>query len=138
MGGHPSRIQITVPNGTVLIGSDGHYWPGPASTAHRAFVAFIKELKPKAVIYNGDSFDGARISRHPPIGWESRPTVIDEIEACRERLGEIEASAGRARKIHTLGNHDGRFETRLAQVAPEFARIKGFHLKDHFPRWEPC
>lgn len=46
--------------------------------------------------------------------------------------------AGRAHKIWTLGNHDGRFETRLAQVAPEFAKVSGIHLRDHFPAWKPC
>lgn len=133
---HPGRICFDVKDGIVLVGGDGHYWPGPASTAHRAFVKFCKEAKPVAVVMNGDAFDGATISRHPPIGWENRPSVEDELEAVQERLGEIEAAAYKARKIWTLGNHDGRFETRLATVAPEYARVHGFHLKDHFPHWE--
>src|SRR6185436_20343423 len=37
-----------------------------------------------------------------------------------------------------FGNHDALFETRLATVAPEYARVHGVHLKDHFPRWKPC
>jgi hypothetical protein len=133
---HPGRICIDLPDGIVLVGGDGHYWPGEASTAHRAFVKFCKKYKPAIVVMNGDAFDGATISRHPPIGWENRPSVIDEMEAVQERLGEIEAATFKARKIWTLGNHDGRFETRLATVAPEYARIHGFHLKDHFPNWE--
>jgi hypothetical protein len=40
--------------------------------------------------------------------------------------------------IWTLGNHDSRFETRLATVAPEFARLYGHSLKDHFPAWSAC
>src|SRR5688572_10272857 len=75
---HPHRYQFDVPNGIVLVGSDGHYWPGIISTAHRAFVKFCEDMKPKAVIMNGDAFDGASISRHPPIGWENRPTVQQE------------------------------------------------------------
>lgn len=133
---HPHRIELDIKDGIVLVGGDGHYWPGPASTAHRAFVKFCKDLKPKAVIMNGDAFDGANISRHPPIGWENNPAVQDELEAVQERLGEIERATFKARKIWTLGNHDGRFETRLATVAPEYARIHGFHLKDFFPHWE--
>lgn len=133
---HPGRICFDVKDGIVLVGGDGHYWPGPASTAHRAFVHFCKTMKPVAVVMNGDAFDGATISRHPPIGWENRPSVEDELEAVQERLGEIEAAAFKARKVWTLGNHDGRFETRLATVAPEYARVHGFHLKDHFPHWE--
>ena len=135
---NPQRVELTVKDGIVLVGSDGHYWPGEPSIAHRAFVQFCKELKPVAVIMNGDAFDGATISRHPPIGWENNPTVQQEIEAVQERLGEIEAAAGRARKIWPLGNHDARYETRLATVAPEYARINGVHLSDHFPLWEGC
>ena len=135
---HPHRIEFAVPNGVVLIASDAHYWPGTPSAEHRAFVKFIKDMKPVAVIMNGDVIDAATISRHPPIGWEKRPSLIDEIEAAQERLHEIEKAAGRARKIWTLGNHDGRFETRIATVAPEYAKIHGVHLRDHFPLWDPC
>ena len=51
----------------------------------------------------GDAIDAATISRHPPIGWEKRPPLIDEIEAGQERMHEIEAAAGKARKVWTLG-----------------------------------
>lgn len=137
---HPHRVDAEVQNGVVLVGGDGHYWPGEASTAHRAFVKFCKEMKPRLVVMNGDAFDGANVKRHPPIGWEKLPTVIEELEAVQERLGEIEAATPRGtRLIWPLGNHDGRFETRLATVAPEYTHVHGFHLKDHVgPRWEPC
>lgn len=135
---HPHRLSVDIQTGVILICSDGHYWPGPASTAHRAFVKFCKDLKPSTVIMNGDALDGARISRHAPIGWEKRPELIDEIEACKERLGEIEKAAFKARKIWGLGNHDSRFETRIATVVPEYAKIHGVHLRDHFEAWEPC
>lgn len=134
---HPHRVEFEVKNGVVLIASDAHYWPGPASTAHRAFVRFCKDLRPKAVIMNGDAIDAATISRHPPIGWETRPKLADEIEAAKERLHEIEKATFKARKIWTLGNHDSRFETRIATLAPEYAKIHGVHLRDHFPQWEP-
>lgn len=132
------RIHLEIENGIVLIGSDAHYWPKIITTAHRAFVRACRELQPHTVIMNGDVFDGASISRHAPIGWESRPSVIEEIECCQERLGEIEAAAGKARKIWSLGNHDARFESRLAAVAPEYARVHGIHLRDHFAFWESC
>ena len=88
------------------------------------------------MVSNGDAFDGASISRHAPLGWEKRPTVIQELETCKERHGEVEAAAGKARKIWNLGNHDSRFEARLAAVAPEYANVHGMHLADHFPVWE--
>jgi hypothetical protein len=137
---HPQRFHVDVPDGVVLVASDGHYWPsqGP-STMHRALVAFAKALEPAAIVFNGDAFDGAAISRHPPIGWADQPTVQEEIEVCQERLHEIELAAPSSCKlVWTLGNHDSRFETKIATVAPEFAKVSGVSLKDHFPSWEPA
>src|SRR6185437_8032436 len=108
----PGRLQLKLHDGVMLVASDAHYWPGEASTAHRAFVKFCKELKPKIVVMNGDVLDGSTISRHAPIGWESRPSLIQEIEACADRLGEIVKAAEGAQYVWPLGNHDARFETR--------------------------
>jgi hypothetical protein len=82
--------------------------------------------------------DAATISRFPDIGWETKPTLEQEIATAQARLREIRRAAPQARYIRTLGNHDMRFETRLAAVAPQFARIHGVHLRDHFPDWEPA
>lgn len=136
---HPPRIYIEVATGVVIVGSDGHYWPGPATTAHRALVKFTKDMRPRAVIMNGDAFDGAAVSRHPPIGWAKLPTVQQEIEAVQERLHEIELATPRGcRTIWPLGNHDWRYESRIAQLTPEYAGVSGTSLKHHFPNWEPC
>jgi hypothetical protein len=135
---HPAAIQLGIHDGHILIGSDSHYWPGIVSTAHNAFLEFCREFKPKVVIKNGDEADFPSISKYAPIQWESRPSLIDEIEYLKQMLGEIEKVSPKARHIHTLGNHDARFETRLATVAPEYANIHGVHLKDHLPKWEPC
>ncbi len=141
---HAARVHMEIKNGVVLVASDGHYWPGEPTTAHKAFVKFCKEIpgtkeKPSIVVMNGDAFDGAKISRHPAIGWEDKPTVVEELEAVQERMNEIECAAPKARLVWPLGNHDARFETRLATVAHEYARIHGFHLKDHVgARWTPC
>jgi Calcineurin-like phosphoesterase len=136
---YPHRVCLEVENGVVLVGSDAHYWPGEPSLAHKFFVKFCKELEPVAVIMNGDVMDCATISRHPPIGWEKRPTVQQEVETAQERLHEIEKMVKRRTPlIWTLGNHDSRFETRLATVAPEFGKVTGVHLKDHFAAWQAC
>jgi len=132
------RKAISVTNGVVLIGSDSHYWPGIVSTAHRAFVKFCADLRPSAVIKNGDAFDGSTISRWPRIGWDNRPTVTEELKAVDERMTEIEEAARTKNLYWPLGNHDARFETYLAAHAPEYEGVKGFHLKDHFPMWQPC
>tara|TARA_R110002020_G_scaffold157587_1_gene340426 strand:+ start:5257 stop:6192 length:936 start_codon:yes stop_codon:yes gene_type:complete len=132
---HPERREFEIKNGNIFVASDAHYWPDEISTAHRAFIKVIKEMKPKAVVLNGDVLDGATISRHPSIQWEDSPTVADELEACEIRLDEIQKAAKKAKLFWTLGNHDARFESRLATVAQEFVNVKGVRLKDHFPKW---
>lgn len=130
--------ELGIENGIILIGSDAHFWPGMRTTAFKGFLRLVRELKPKAVIMNGDVFDGASISRHPRIGWEHVPSVIEELKACQQRLSEIEDVAGRAKLVWPLGNHCARFSSRLAANAPEFGQVHGFQLKDHFPAWTPC
>jgi hypothetical protein len=133
-----ARHHLSIKNGVVIIGSDAHYWPGIITTAHAGLIRFCEDMKPAAIIMNGDVVDGAKLSRHPPIGWEYRPEFADELEAVGERLAEIEAAAPRAKKVWPAGNHDLRFESRIATVLPELALMKGVHLKDHFPKWTPC
>lgn len=136
---HPGRLHTTVENGVVLVGSDLHAWPGEPSTAFRGFLKFVREMDPAVVVMNGDVIDGASISRHPPLGWEKRPTLIEELEAAQDLLHQIELAAPKAELFWPAGNHDQRLETRIATVAPEFAKVHGVHLKDHFgPRWQPC
>ncbi len=132
------REYADIENGIVLIASDGHYWPGEPTTAHRAFLKFCEDLKPEIVVFNGDVLDAPTISRHPPIGWDHCPTLKDELKACEARLNEIVGASGKAKRYWPLGNHDGRFETRLAQAAPEFRGVEGLSLADRFPEWEPC
>lgn len=134
---YPHRIALSVKNGCVIVGSDFHIWPGSAGPALRAFKLFCRDMQPAAVVLNGDILDFPRISRHPPMGWETAPTPIEEIEAAQDHLNDIVAAVPRkCLKAWTLGNHDARFETRLATVASEYKGIKGIHLSDHFPLWE--
>ena len=132
------RLQSEIKDGCVLIGSDCHYW-SEVSTAHAAFLEFIREFKPQIIVLNGDVLDGQRISRHAPIGWEGTPSLAEELAYCQARLREIESAAPKgSRLVWPAGNHDLRFESRLADKASEYEGIYGTHLKDHFPKWEPC
>lgn len=133
---YPSRLPLDVRDGVVLVGSDAHYWPETISTAHRALCYLTKELQPKAVILNGDVFDGASISRHPPLGWETKPTVKQELEAVTDRIHEIALAAKDAKLFWSSGNHDQRFEMKLAAQAGQFEGVHGFSLRDHFPTWQ--
>lgn len=134
------RIQLSLESGKILIGSDAHIWPGPLTTAQRAFIQLAKKLKPEIIVLNGDVFDGARISRHPPGIWdqEKRPTVVEEVEACREFTEAIRQASLNSQFIWCWGNHDSRYEYRLAAMAPEYQGVAGFALKDHFPGWQFC
>jgi len=131
------RTRVELKNGIVVVGSDCHYWPDIISTAHRGFVKIIKDLKPRMVVMNGDVFDGSSISRHPPSGWGATPTVKQELEACQDRLEEIQKAAKGAALHWTWGNHDMRFNARLAaQVGDTWRGVEGMNLTDHFPLWK--
>jgi predicted phosphodiesterase len=134
-----ARRGIAMESGTVIVFSDAHFYPKDYTTAFRALIHFVKELKPEVIVCNGDAFDGAQISRHARIGWDSKPSVIQELEAVQDHLTQIEdASTFKSNLIWTMGNHDARFETYLAAAAPQYEGVKYFTLKDHFPLWQPC
>lgn len=134
---YEKRASTVIKDGIVIIGSDAHYWPGDASVAHRGLVKLCEATGKhlKAVILNGDVFDGAAASRHPRIGWAKAPSIKEELQAVDERLDEIRAASKGAELYWTLGNHDLRFESKLANQAGEYEGVKGVRLADHFPHW---
>lgn len=131
-------LEFNIEDGTILVGSDAHYWPGIVTTAHRAFVEMCKRLQPKIVILNGDVFDGASVSRHARLGWgEKPPGVQEELRTVEARLDEITAACRPGTVFVWLrGNHCQRFEISLAANSPQFEGVQGFSLSDHFPRWK--
>jgi hypothetical protein len=133
---YPQRNQWDIKNGSVFVASDLHLWPGQESLMLRALKKLCDEMRPKGIILNGDVLDFAQISRHPPIGWEKTPTPQEEIEAGQDHLSDLVKRTPRALRSWNLGNHDARFETKIASVAPEFAKVAGIHLSDHFPLWQ--
>ncbi len=122
----------------VIVFSDAHFTDTP-TTAFKALLKMIKEFKPEVIICNGDAFDGQVLSRFPSINFDQKPTVLEELNACRYHLDEIEKirPAG-CRLIWTLGNHDMRYESWLVNKVPEYSGVDGFSLKYHFPNWETC
>lgn len=131
-------INLEIENGYVIVGSDAHYVKGVITPAHLAFCWLTAELKPKAVILNGDIMDNSSISAHHRIGWEKQPTVKEELETVQTRLDEIESVAGSAKLFRTWGNHDIRFDGRLSSQVPQYEGVFGCTLDDHLPKWKSC
>lgn len=131
--------QLANVKGTIVVFGDAHWWPGqPKSTAHRALLEVIKDIRPAMIVANGDLLDLPMSSRHPPLGYGVHPThdVAQEISVCQEYLAEIEQAApDECSLIWNLGNHDMRLAAKLASVAPELAAVKGARLEDHFQAW---
>ena len=76
------NIRLGLENGTVIVFSDAHF-NGKRTTAFKALLWLIDELKPKVVINNGDAFDGASVS--PPL------VKIEEAERQRIRQAMVQA-----------------------------------------------
>lgn len=132
------RISTTVTDGRAVIFSDAHFQPDCISTANRALLKLLPELRPSVVVCNGDAFDGSAVSRHAPMFGDKPHTPAAELRACQERLTEIAELSKGALRIWTLGNHDVRLHTYLATQAPQLADMPGLDLRTLFPEWQFC
>ena len=124
--------------GCVIVFSDAHFMPGEPSVAFTAMLKLIKKLKPSMIVANGDILDGALISRYgPEQGWQNKPSLKQELEAVQWHMDQIvKACKGLGTILHrTVGNHDIRFDKRLAGLVPEYKDIGGTRLSDHIPEW---
>ena len=135
-----ASTKHVIDSGMVVIASDCHYAdPERIPVAHMALCNLLCEYKQdiRLVILNGDLTDMGAISRHAPNRWIRPRTVKEELEAVKARTAEIEREiVAQVPKIRLWGNHDERFEIRLATVASEFHGVDGFRLRDHLPAWE--
>ena len=120
------QINLGMLDGTVIVFSDAHFIPSQRTTAFKGLLWAIQEFKPKAVICNGDAFDGSTISRHD-VTDQPQTSVIQELKARHN-----------VKLLFTWGNHDIRFGNRLAQHAPQYKEVQGFKLTDHIPNWDFC
>lgn len=132
------EVKMTLQNGIIIAAGDQHYWPGVVPVMHRAYIHLSKKLKPFAQIWNGDALDGSTISRWPSIGWENKPTLQEELEVVHARSAEVLKASPNSKRVWCAGNHDLRFESRIAAQLPEYRGVTGIHLKDHFPEWQPA
>lgn len=132
----PDWQHIEIKNGYLICFGDAHLIPGEKSTAHRALLKLIVELKPEALIDLGDLLDFSTISRHHRIGWDQQPPVAREIEWGSDCLHEMKKLGPKAMITKkTLGNHDQRFSGLFSNLLPKVEGVKGTSLLDHFPGW---
>jgi hypothetical protein len=130
-----NEMRYEVRGQTVIVASDCHYWPGESTVAHKALIKLLKQIKPVAIVLNGDVFDGARVSRHDPLYRNETPTVRQELEVCQDRLGEIEKASHNSTLFWLYGNHDTRLWRYMRINAPECEGAFGADLFDYFPGW---
>jgi predicted MPP superfamily phosphohydrolase len=135
---HEQKAYVELSDGIIVVFSDAHYWPGPATVAHKALLEVLKNLPVDVVVANGDVFDGAKVSRHDPLYKQNTPSPKEELEACQERLGEIEKACKNAKKLWTYGNHDTRLWRYIRMNAPEISGMPHTDLYDYFPSWHTC
>jgi hypothetical protein len=133
---YPPRQSVDIEDGVVVIFSDRHWWPNDGVTpAEAALLVVLAKLNPDVVIANGDIYDGAASSRHAPLGQEKKPMVVDELAAVTVGMRRIADHCRRAKKLRTVGNHDRRFDYKLAMSAGEYVGVAGTRLADHLPEW---
>lgn len=131
------HIPVDIGTGSMIIFSDAHYWPGHVTVAHKALIEAIKQLQPQIIVANGDVLDGARIGRHARIGWETSPSLKQELDAVEDRLQEIQLAAKKGTRFYwTWGNHCLRFNTFLSANAEAFEGVPGMSLEERFPEWD--
>lgn len=143
--GHPAgatffaykpRELVDIEDGCAVVFSDRHWWPGDGVTpAEAALLALLPRLDPDVLIANGDVLDGARQSKHAPLGWERKPDIAAELATLQVGMRRLAEAAPRAKKFRTVGNHDRRFDYHLSRTAPDYRGIVGMRLSDHLSDW---
>jgi len=132
----PNRVILDHPF-TMVVFSDAHFWPGQTSPAFWILLQILEELQPDYIIDNGDSWDGASISRHPRMDFSYVPSLREELDCVIDHLDLIVEAAGEdATALRHVGNHDARFQALLSQRVPELEKMPGTTLEDLFPKWE--
>lgn len=96
-----------------------------------AFLSAVRNLKPDAVLFNGDILEGAEISRHPQIpGWTE--SLQSELDFAREMVRQVREDAGhRGDLFWTGGNHDvDRLAMYLTQTARALVSLRSLRIDE--------
>ena len=125
---------------TIVAFSDAHFWPehlAPMSAANKVLLKILDDIKPDIIHDNGDSFDGASISRFPKHRIQTElPSVSEEVEINEIRHEEMVAASPKSKCFWIFGNHDDRFQNHLLNNAEGFSELPFGTLESYFPDWE--
>lgn len=125
-------------DGVCIAFSDAHWaiTPQPRSLAHEALLRVAAAMQPAMLLSVGDLLDLEAPSRHDPLMWGGlKASVQDGVYAAQRHLADLREAAPLAAQWWVRGNHDDRFDKKLAKVAPEFEGVTGTALQDHFAGW---
>jgi hypothetical protein len=84
---YPRRLHVTPRDGFVVLFGDLHCrplaWREADTPAMATLMAWLdwRGRDVTAFVCMGDALDGATIGKHPPLGWEQKPMVAEEIAA---------------------------------------------------------
>ena len=131
----PDWQELEIESGLAIVFSDAHLVPGVKFTAHRALLKMVAELKPAAIIDNGDLLDFASIARHHRIGWDKRLEPRKELEWAIDCLHEIKQLSKNSKTLRNMGNHDQRFSGYFSNISGRMGQVKGTSLQDHIVGW---
>ena len=93
------------------------------------FLSAIRDLRPDGVLLNGDTLEGAEISRFPKIpGWTE--PFQSELDFQREMIRQIREDAGHEGDLFVTGGNHGvdRVAAYLTQVAPALANLRTLRI----------
>ena len=93
-----------------------------------AFLSAVRDLKPDAVLFNGDTLEGSEISRFPKIpGW-TIPLQM-EFDFQREMVRQVRAIGHDGDLFINGGNHGvDRLAKYLTQTAPALAGLRSLRI----------
>lgn len=88
------------------------------------FMDIAKQLNPDMLVVHGDFFDFYSVSRHDKNVSLDFKTFKDEMQECRDLLGDLLAVCRSVRRpIFLEGNHELRLQRYIAEKAPKLSGI---------------
>lgn len=98
-----------------------------------AFCHAVEDLRPDAILLNGDIIDGTEISSHPKIpGWTV--PLQDELDFQKEMVRQLREDCDFDGDLFITGGNHGvdRLARYLTQVAPALANLRSLRIDELF------